>query len=334
MIHINGSFVQILAQWLSSYDVYAPELYQEIQQCSHKESISQAKWRSLLSNAASICPNDDIGIQIGAQMEFKNAGVLGYLVANSETLAEALENFVHGERHFYKYNFANLKLTEDQIGLFWPDRLGEENTLFVQVALSACYKFFRMSFGDCCQVEEVDLSGRRVDRKSTIEAYFGSSVTFNSTSPGIHFNRHLAEQKIPKIDAVVIHSIRSEQQHAFDSAFPHHNRDLSASTTKFIGQLQAAMLKEIPRGNPNLIHIAKYLDVSPRTLQRRLRALGISYMQILHALREQLSKRYLCQSELSLSEIALILGYSEQSAFQRAFKQWTGQTPQSFMFSN
>jgi len=65
-------------------------------------------------------------------------------------------------------------------------------------------------------------------------------------------------------------------------------------------------------------------------LYRRLQERNLTYKGLLNQLRFQLAQRYLADRQLSLSEIALLLGYSEQSAFTRAFKSWCGQTPLHF----
>ena len=67
--------------------------------------------------------------------------------------------------------------------------------------------------------------------------------------------------------------------------------------------------------------------MSVRTLARQLGDLGVSFAQILDELRHDLAVRYLQDPNVSLSQIAFLLGYSELSAFSHAFRRWTGTTP-------
>jgi AraC-like DNA-binding protein len=67
--------------------------------------------------------------------------------------------------------------------------------------------------------------------------------------------------------------------------------------------------------------------MSTRTLQRRLQARGIVYAGLVDDVRRRLSDKYLADVNLSLGEIAYLLGYSESSAFNRAYRRWTGRTP-------
>ena len=76
--------------------------------------------------------------------------------------------------------------------------------------------------------------------------------------------------------------------------------------------------------------VADHLRMSARTLSRRLADEGTSHKAILDELRADLARRYLEDAELAISEVAFLLGFSEPSAFHRAFKRWTGQTPSQF----
>ena len=66
------------------------------------------------------------------------------------------------------------------------------------------------------------------------------------------------------------------------------------------------------------------MHMSPRTLQRRLARYQLSWQQWLDRNREQLARQYLDDTSLTLTDIALLLGFSEQSAFTRAYRRWTG----------
>jgi AraC-like DNA-binding protein len=90
-------------------------------------------------------------------------------------------------------------------------------------------------------------------------------------------------------------------------------------------------LSEGEGANPLLIaRTARRLGMSSRTLQRRLRAAGTSFSDLLRRKREVRAVGMLCQGERSLAEIADALGFSEHSAFSRAFKRWTGVAPARF----
>lgn len=94
--------------------------------------------------------------------------------------------------------------------------------------------------------------------------------------------------------------------------------------------MQQLLVRLLPEGEVSVDKVARALHQSTRTLQRRLAERGMSWQQLLDRTREQLARQYLRDPGLSLAEIGLLLGYSEQSAFTRAFRRWTGQTPQAY----
>jgi AraC-like DNA-binding protein len=91
--------------------------------------------------------------------------------------------------------------------------------------------------------------------------------------------------------------------------------------------LREAIATLLPEGRATLEACGRALQVSPRTLQRRLGAAGTSFQQVLDRTRRQLVEPYLADPRLKLAEIAGLLGYADQVAFTRAFQRWAGTTP-------
>jgi AraC-like DNA-binding protein len=83
----------------------------------------------------------------------------------------------------------------------------------------------------------------------------------------------------------------------------------------------------LPHGKVTVAAIARTLGMSQRTLARGLAARGLTLGKILDELRADLAKRHIRDKDLSISEIAWLVGYQEVSAFTHAFKRWTGRTP-------
>lgn len=101
--------------------------------------------------------------------------------------------------------------------------------------------------------------------------------------------------------------------------------------THSLGQrVRIQVSKSLSEGVPAISDIAGHLGMSGRTLQRRLSEQGQSFQTLVDEARRQLAERLLQQTDYSLAEIAFMTGYSEQSAFTRAFKRWAGQTPRSY----
>jgi AraC-like DNA-binding protein len=93
-------------------------------------------------------------------------------------------------------------------------------------------------------------------------------------------------------------------------------------------RVRASLLELLPAGNGSMEGVASDLAMSTRTLQRRLKGENTTFQAILDATRESLARHYLAQSELSAGEISFLLGYEDPRSFYRAFRTWTGKTPQ------
>ena len=85
---------------------------------------------------------------------------------------------------------------------------------------------------------------------------------------------------------------------------------------------------------PSIEQVAAHLNLSLRTLQRKLKVEGYTYKQLIDELRKEFAITYLKKPELSITEIAFLLNYADTSAFSRSFKRWTGQRPVEFRKQN
>jgi AraC-like DNA-binding protein len=83
-------------------------------------------------------------------------------------------------------------------------------------------------------------------------------------------------------------------------------------------------------GDPKIARVAKKIAMSPRTLERRLKERGVFFKKLMDDTRRRFALSYLRDRKNSLTDVAFLLGYSELSAFNRAFKRWTGTTPLDF----
>jgi AraC-like DNA-binding protein len=99
-------------------------------------------------------------------------------------------------------------------------------------------------------------------------------------------------------------------------------------------RVKGLIAEELSGGHPGCAHIATRLQVSPRTLERRLELEGTTFTRLLEEVREGLALRYVGGQDLPLCEVAMLLGFSQTTAFHRAFRRWTGQTPLQYRRSS
>jgi len=102
---------------------------------------------------------------------------------------------------------------------------------------------------------------------------------------------------------------------------------IKINSNKLITDIQQLIEDALPSGIPSVASLAEILGMSARTLTRRLSEHGVTFRDLIQQKQEERSKFLLTQSDASIAQIAFETGFSEQSAFNRAFKRWTQKTP-------
>jgi AraC-like DNA-binding protein len=160
---------------------------------------------------------------------------------------------------------------------------------------------------------------RRTGESSELEKYFGCRIQFGARADQIIFEKrakHLclisADQYLNKI---LVHAC--EQAIAY--------RRSRAGSLRIA--IENAITPLLPHGKARLDAVAQTLGVSSRTLARRLTAEGLHFGEILDQLRSDLATHYLGEADLSISQIAWLVGYQRVSAFSHSCKRWTGMNP-------
>ncbi|MFE3634296.1 helix-turn-helix domain-containing protein [Streptomyces sp. NPDC059168] len=114
----------------------------------------------------------------------------------------------------------------------------------------------------------------------------------------------------------------------FEGEFRRRSEPQQQAST--VEQVRTHLLECLPAAEASIDAVAARMAVSRRTLQRLLAAEGTIFRDVVRDVREELARRYLCDTSVPLSEIAFLLGYGEVTSFIRAFRSWTGSTPQRY----
>ena len=151
------------------------------------------------------------------------------------------------------------------------------------------------------------------------EAFFGSPIILSDFN-GLTF------------DAIDATKPFLTTNHAMWSILqPELNKRLQDITEEslFKERVRACLTEMLASGHYSMADVASKLAMSSRTLHRRLQAEDTTFQKVLDELREELARHYLSVSDYSSTEIAFLLGYEETNSFYRAFRAWTGQTPEA-----
>lgn len=96
---------------------------------------------------------------------------------------------------------------------------------------------------------------------------------------------------------------------------------------RFLNKVRETVLQQLPGGLPKVEDVARSLDTSARTLQRRLQERNLRYQQVLDEVRSELAVQLIRDHSLTLNDLADYLGFNDQSALQHAFRRWQGMSP-------
>jgi AraC-like DNA-binding protein len=322
VIRVTGAWTQLLSDWLDSEHLPAPDIRTALARWAPEDMVPIAAWKDLLARAVALRPGLLApGLAIGAGVQPRHVGVMGYVVLASSNVGEALLAYQRYERLFYGVDLASVAMEGSDVEIRWPKEAPVFNQLTDSVAIAALATFLRRQVDNPpppTLVSFVNPAPENPEELAAYEDFFGCPVHFDDTNTRVRIPGHYLTMPMPHSDPS-LRALLDRQAQALLLALP--------DSDAFDRALQQVMLKLLPEGAVTLPRVARDLYVSVRTLQRRLDARGMSWQNLLDRTREQLARQYLGDKALSLGDIALLLGYSEQSAFNRAFRRWTGEAP-------
>jgi AraC-like DNA-binding protein len=181
-------------------------------------------------------------------------------------------------------------------------------------------KLFREIGGRGFVPSYVSLTGEaRLQDVAEIEKSFGCPFRRNATSNAIAFRTSVLTQPV----------VNSSRQ-LFKLLDGYLNRVKTTAKRSITERVEDYIRGALQSGNCSIERCAEKMGVASRTLQSRLSDRGLRFSEILETQRTGLARSYLQRPDLSLDEVAFLLGYAEQASFGRAFKRWTGLTPQGY----
>lgn len=157
-----------------------------------------------------------------------------------------------------------------------------------------------------------------------LQEVFDAPVRYGASCDEIAFPRVYLDLELARADAS-LHRALVECATALVARLP--------NVEGFLDRVKRHTVLALREGDVSLDTLARALDMSPRTLQRRLQDSGTSLRDVVADMRRELALEYVASPHLSIAQIALTLGFADPSAFCRAFRRWTGATPRSFRAS-
>jgi AraC-like DNA-binding protein len=297
-------------------------LRKQLSQYNANSRIPFSDWWHALEVIARLYQKPHIGLEVGAYIQPSHCGVLGYLSLSCEYLAEALQRFERFQRLLYEGNEAFTCVDGDLVTFSWPFDYGYSTRESDETLISSLASYVRMLVGsETLRPAKVGFVHTKPKDVTPYSQILGCDVEFGCKNTYISFPVSMLTLRVEKADPA-LRALLDQQADALLDVLPNGDH--------FEQQFYKYLLRSMQDGKPTIEEVAGYMKMSSRTLHRRLEERNLFFKELLQKTRQQLAQQYLKEGRLTLSEIALLLGYSEQSAFTRAFKRWLGITPLRF----
>jgi len=246
---------------------------------------------------------------------------LGYSALASGTLREAL-------LHIVRYidvvtTGASLDLRDDgaEVVVTLSTRMRGEAAVHasVEAGVASIVILCREALGGRIDPLRVTLTHRHTDCAEGLRAFFNCPVEMSAASNCVAFRAQDMDARLPTANLVL--------ERVNEEVLTHYLARLESS--ELAVRVQSRLIQRLPAGEVDQNAVARSLNISLRTMQRKLKEEGTSFRRLVDETRRQLAEQYLKDSTLVVSEIAYLLGFAEVSSFSRAFRRWTGHAPRA-----
>jgi len=273
---------------------------------------------ALWDQAAAIIEDPCFAIDMAEFWHPSHMGALGYAWLASSTLRRAFNRAV---RYIHVVSEdLNLQLSDTPAGLKITVDLDDSVFTLPQhhdLVLTILMHMCRFDFGDELIASQVSLAHPEPECSKKIRDYFRTDVQFDAEHTCL---------TIARADADHVLSSGNKQ-----IALMHDEMLMRYLVTikqgDIVQQVKSIILDNLPDGQVTDRLVAGELNLSERSMQRRLKEHKTTFRALLDGVREMVAKQYIENPVNRMSDIAFLIGFSEQSAFSRAFKKWTGKTP-------
>ncbi len=280
----------------------------------------------VLNAAADATGIDSIGLQVG--MQFRPATFLdiGYALAAASTIREALEINMRYQPLTQEAARTRLEVDRKEARILLEPAFADAGDFrrVTEAILAGYASIGRWLLWD--QVRPVAAVQFRHSRPSeeTCGIYasiFGEKVSFDGPVDMMVIDAGLVSRPLPNSNPALV-QLLTGRLNARLAAYR------AGSSLRML--VISGLHRQIRQGKPNLDETARLLGMSGRTLRRRLQAEELSYSELLAATRKEAAEVYMHEDKMTLAEMAGLLGYGDQTAFMRAFRDWLGMSPGAY----
>jgi AraC-like DNA-binding protein len=270
------------------------------------------------ARAVELTGDEAMGLRAASVYLVSQFGALGYAFQASLTLRKACQRLERFSRVLNDKAIVIVEDDDDCMGITLKLDVDSENRpVRDDAALAMLTRMCRMIGGDQFRLRAVNFKHAAPADIQPYFEYFGCQLNFEQAENQILIPLALADETLdganPEL-ALLNDQVVTRRLAAIDR-------------NDIVARVQAAIIDQLPNGNISDESVADSLHMSVRTMHRKLVAADSNFRNLLVEMRRELAEQYILDNSLTLTEISLLLGFSEPSSFSRAFKNWTGSAP-------
>jgi AraC-like DNA-binding protein len=285
--------------------------------------VDYTRFANLQTRALALTGDEALGLHIAEKASEAAFDLVAHLIAHAPTLREGIDLCLRFQRVFADDSELSLE-EKDQIArvrLTFPrtsPRADRSHAEFVMAGLSRMIRAFGARSGP----KAIYFEHPRPDHHQEYTRIFGGAERFRQRFTGIDLDPRLLDRPQLHHHAELHQVLRSQAERELDRL---------TRGVKLAERLKQHLIARSPLGGPpDMTVVARDLGMSERSLRRRLTEEGVSYKAIVNEAFSTAATWLLADSKRTIQETAHALGFSDPTAFHRAFKRWTGMTPKQF----
>ncbi len=302
--------------WLSKYGLNKGLL------SDPNQRISLYAYKSLILDALSLTKQPSLALLVSKRIGLTAHGMLGFAVIASSCLRETVEiigRYLNTRQPLIRLELINGD-TELAVQLHPCYPLDNIERPFLESSILVVYNMLMQVTQNAAPITKIYFPFPEPDYSKLLSDFFDFEIEFGAKNACIGL-------KISELDTPLVMADKNSLNQAKQIC----ERELEKLQLAELLQTRIRKyLLSFKDGFPSLIEVSHYFNMSPRTLHRQLQQEDFSYSQILMSVRKFVAVQLLEESTLTVQAISLTLGYSDTANFRKAFKQWTGTSPNDF----
>lgn len=265
-----------------------------------------------------------VGLHVGQSMQLNHLGIIGLLIMSCRYAREVFD--LHARYQNLAGNSLNTQYHENAEQCYLESRMTTGHKPFSRhsfdFVFGGWWNLKRSMVDKLHKPLRIEFPYPEPADVGELESFFDAPMSFGHEVLRVRFEAKYLDFELMPADSDLKQMIEAQVRQRLQQL-----QGMQADANPYLARVKQIIAQRLAYGAPSIDGVAAELEVSARTVQRQLDQHGSAYSALLDLVRRDLAGRYIDNQDLSLLDVAMMLGFSEQSSFQRAFKRWYEQTP-------